>query len=149
MIMKESDDEFLNAVINSSTVNRNANISALSLAYMGDAVFEILVRTKVLEQGDAPVKTLHKRSEGFVKAESQSKMYRELEKVITEKELQVMKRGRNAKSFSKAKNATISDYKHATGVEALFGYLFLTGETERLKYLFEVCINNMNVLGEK
>jgi len=125
------------------------NIAALNLAYMGDAVFEIFVRTKVLKQGEAPVKTLHKRSESFVKAEAQSKMYHELEKIITEDELQILKRGRNAKSFSKAKSATMSDYRHATGVEALFGYLFLKGETERLKQLFEICVENMNISGEK
>lgn len=120
------------------------NISALSLAYMGDAIFEVFVRTKVIEEGDAPVNTLHLKSKLLVKAQSQSNMYHSLEKVVTDEEMQIMKRGRNAKSLTRAKNATMAEYRHATGVEALFGYLFLKGDINRLKYLFKLCTNNTN-----
>lgn len=124
------------------------NMSALSLAYMGDAVFEVFVRTKVIEEGDAPVNILHQKSKQLVKAQSQSNMYHNLENIVTDEEMQIMKRGRNAKSFTKAKNATMTEYRHATGVEALFGYLFLKGDFERLKYLFELCTNNTNSRSE-
>ena len=139
--MKNICEDFLDNVPSKEIIS--TNISALNLAYMGDAVFEILVRTEVLKQGEAPVNALHKKCAEFVNAQTQSKIYHELIKIVTEEEMQVMKRGRNAKSFSKAKNATMSDYKHATGLEALFGYLFLKGETERLKYLFEKGIDSI------
>lgn len=122
----------------------DSNISALNLAYMGDAVFEVFVRSKVIQDGEAPVNVLHKRSKNIVNAQSQSQMYHKLAKIATDEEMQIMRRGRNAKSATKAKSATICQYRHATGVEALFGYLFLKGDTKRLKYLFKLCIDTIN-----
>ena len=123
-----------------STEKMNASsYSPLNLAYIGDAVFELFVRSKLLETGNVPVNELHKRATQYVKAGAQSVMYHILAEVATEEELAVLKRGRNAKSFTKAKNATVMDYRHATGVEALFGYLFIKRETERLSELFRLC----------
>ncbi|MCL2592086.1 MAG: ribonuclease III [Defluviitaleaceae bacterium] len=115
--------------------------SALNLAYIGDAVFEILVRTFVLMKAKTSVNNLHLLSKDIVKAESQSNMYNILTEHLSEEEAKIIKRGRNAKSHSKAKNASILDYRQATGLEALFGYLYLKGDINRILELFEICIN--------
>lgn len=114
--------------------------SPLVLAYIGDAVFEILVRKYIVALGNAPVNELNKKSRAIVNAGNQAKLYLLLENYLTEEEMAVMKRGRNAKSFTKAKNQSITDYRHATGVEALFGYLYLKGDIERIKELFDICL---------
>ena len=114
--------------------------SALNLAYMGDAVFEILVRTRVLSQAKTSVKNLHLSSKDMVKASSQSNMYNDLLEHLTEEEVAIIKRGRNAKSYSKAKNASMADYKRATGLEALFGYLYLKSDIKRILELFKICM---------
>jgi ribonuclease-3 family protein len=114
--------------------------SPIVLAYIGDAVFELIVRTMVLSKGNAPVSKLHKKSSEIVKAKSQSEMYFKIENMLTDEEMSVLKKGRNAKSYTTPKNADISDYRHATGVEALFGYLYLKGRLERAIELFKVGI---------
>lgn len=106
--------------------------SPLTLAYLGDAVYDLIVRTMLVEQKNAPVNTLHKHASSMVKAEAQKDAFHRIESELTEEELSVYKRGRNAKSYTSAKNATIGDYRIATGVEALFGYWYLTGQTERM-----------------
>lgn len=118
--------------------------SALDLAYIGDAVFEICVRAFVLQNGNIPVNKLHKISSGFVNAHSQALMFEKIKDILSEKEFAVMKRGRNAKSLTTAKNASVTDYRHATGLEALFGYLFLMGENDRILELFNICIKKEN-----
>lgn len=119
--------------------DRAETYSPLNLAYIGDAVFELLVRSRLLAEGNRPVNKLNKRATGYVKASAQAEAYRRLEDKLSEEELAVLKRGRNAKSFSRAKNATVSDYRHATGLEALFGYLYLKGRNERIIELFNMC----------
>lgn len=116
-----------------------AELPPLNLAYLGDAVFELYARGLSLAEGVAPVDRLHKRTRGMVNASAQARMYFKLLPLLTEEELAVMKRGRNAKSFTKAKNATVADYRHATGLEALFGFLHLRGESGRLARLFAAC----------
>lgn len=106
--------------------------SPLTLAYIGDAVYEVIVRTILVEQGNAPVNTLHKHASKLVKAEAQADAYHRIKEQLTEEEMSVFRRGRNAKSYTSAKNATIGDYRVATGFEALFGYWYLTGQTERM-----------------
>ena len=115
------------------------SLSPLVLAYIGDAVFELMVRGYVLKDGNAPVNKLNKKSRNIVNAGSQSE---KLKDVLTETEMAVMKRGRNAKSFTTAKNQSVSDYRRATGVEAIFGYVYLSGNVERLKELFKICVEN-------
>jgi ribonuclease III family protein len=137
------DTEFYNKLNVSEKANINVNeYSPLNLAYLGDAVFELLVRTKIVKETNMSVNNLHKKAKSLVKAEAQAKMYHSIIDVLTEDELRVLKRGRNAKSFTSSKNASISDYRHATGVEALFGYLFLKGETERMMQIFDKCLKN-------
>ena len=98
--------------------------SPLTLAYIGDGVFEIIIRTILVKKGNCPVNQLHKRASSLVKAGSQSKMMEILEPFLTEEELAVYKRGRNAHSPTMAKHATMADYRRATGFEALMGYLY-------------------------
>lgn len=114
--------------------------SPLNLAYIGDAVFEIFVRTMVIEKGNMSVNKLHGMSKKFVNAKAQAEMFDRIKDVVTQEELAVLKRGRNAKSFTSAKNASVVDYRHATGLEALFGYLYIKGENERLAEIFNMCI---------
>ena len=106
--------------------------SPLALAYMGDAVYEVLIRTRVMNRGSMQVNKMHKKSVSLVKAEAQARMIQALQEELTEEETAVYKRGRNAHSASSAKNASIRDYRMATGFEALVGYLYLTGQYERL-----------------
>ena len=106
--------------------------SPLVLAYLGDAVYEILIRTIVVSEGNMQVNKLHKKSSALVKAAAQAEFLMAIEEDLTEEEHAVYKRGRNAKSFSMAKNATMKDYRMATGFEALMGYLYLSGRTERM-----------------
>ena len=104
--------------------------SPLTFAYIGDAVFEIIIRTAIVEQGQRPANVLHKHKAKIVCAKTQAKMlvYEEL----SEEEQDIYRRGRNAKIHSMAKNASLSDYKKATGFEALCGYLFLADNMERV-----------------
>ena len=106
--------------------------SPLALAYMGDAVYEVLVRTRVMHRGSMQVNKMHKKSASLVKAEAQARIIQALQEELTVEETAVYKRGRNAHSASSAKNASIRDYRMATGFEALVGYLYLTGQYERL-----------------
>ena len=100
--------------------------SALTLAF---------IRSYIVGKGNAPVERLHKRSSRLVKAETQANLIMAIEDQLTEEEHAVYKRGRNAKSYTMAKNATMSDYRKATGCEALVGYLYLTERYERLTEL--------------
>ena len=105
-------------------------LSPLVLAYIGDSIFDLVVKTKIVTAGNTQVNKMNRAASSIVKAESQSKMIGYLEDKLTEEEGSVYKRGRNAKSYTSAKNASISDYRRATGFEALMGYLYLSGQYE-------------------
>lgn len=109
--------------------------SPLVLAYIGDAVYELLIRTRVINQGSMQVNKMHKKSASLVKAETQANLIKVLQEELTQEEQAVYKRGRNAKSVTTAKHATMMDYRMATGFEALVGYLYLTGRMDRLLLL--------------
>lgn len=106
--------------------------SPVVLAYIGDAAYELVIRTVLVCRGGRQANTLHKRASNYVKASAQAAMIEKLQEELTEEELQIYKRGRNAKTVSMAKHATMHDYRHATGFEALMGYLYLTGQTSRM-----------------
>ncbi len=108
--------------------------SALTLAYIGDCVFELVVRTVVIHHSKKAVNDLHKKAIKFVKAESQALMMQGLldEEILTDEEITIYKRGRNTKSHTSAKNASIAAYRKATGFEALIGYLYVTNQMERI-----------------
>lgn len=122
LILKEFDIEPVDA----------KQYSPLTLAFIGDGIYDIVIRTIVVTNGNAPVNKLHKQVSNFVKASAQAALFHEIEADLTEEEKSIYKRGRNAKSFTSAKNATIIDYRIATGLEALIGYLYLSHQTERI-----------------
>ena len=98
--------------------------SPLTLAYIGDSIYDLIIKTLVVNEGNKQVQKLHKRTSRFVQASAQSQMMRVLQERLTEEEHAVYKRGRNAKSVSPAKNQSVTDYRRATGFEALMGYLY-------------------------
>ncbi|MCR4955436.1 MAG: ribonuclease III [Lachnospiraceae bacterium] len=112
--------------------------SPLTLAYIGDGIFDLVIRSIVVGKGNTKASQLHKRTSNVVKAASQSEMMERLLPVLTEEEQAVYKRGRNAKSPTMAKNATMSDYRRATGFEALMGYLYLDNQVERMMELIKI-----------
>lgn len=119
--------------------------SPLALAYIGDGVFELIIRTKVMNKGNMQVNKMHKRSASLVKAQAQANLVKAIEDELTEEEKTVFKRGRNAKSVTTAKNAAVIDYRMATGLEALVGYLYLTGQFERM---FTLLSTGLEKIGE-
>ena len=119
--------------------------SPLTLAYIGDAVYELIVRTIVVERANRAANELHKSTVKYVNARVQANMIESLLEELTEEELAVYKRGRNAKSHTAAKNASIQDYRKATGFEALMGYLYLSGKTARILELIQEGIKRINM----
>lgn len=105
--------------------------SPLVLAYLGDCVYEVIVRTVLVEQSNCAVRKLHKKATDYVKAKAQADLITAVLEDLTEEEKDVYRRGRNAKSHTVPKNASISDYRKATGMEAVVGYLFLKKDMER------------------
>ncbi len=114
--------------------------SPLTLAYIGDGIYELIIRTILVREANTAVSKLHKKAAGLVKAETQSAMmgvYEEMN-ILTEEEQHVFQRGRNAKANTHAKNASIQEYRRATGFEALCGYLYLKGDVQRLAELVRI-----------
>lgn len=107
-------------------------LSPLTLAFVGDAVYEAYIRTRIAKDVNIQVAKLHKIAIKYVSAVAQSKIVHAIEDKFTEEEQNVYKRGRNAHSHTSAKNADIVDYRHATGFEALIGYLYLKKDSSRL-----------------
>ncbi len=114
--------------------------SAVALAYIGDAVFELMVRTHILASGRKKIRDIHHDTVGLVKAESQARVIRQLFGELSEEEKDIVRRGRNAKS-TPPKHADPGDYGMSTGFEALLGYLYLQGEEDRLFYLVNRALN--------
>ena len=112
--------------------------SPVVLAYIGDAVYELVIRTILVDQGNRQANTLHKKASTYVKASAQAAMAEAFLPELTEEELSYFKRGRNAKTVSMAKHATMHDYRHATGFEALMGYLYLTDQMKRMIDLIKI-----------
>lgn len=114
--------------------------SPLALAYIGDAIYDLVIRTIVVERGNTSANKLHKKTVGYVNARIQAQMMEALMDELTEEEAAVYKRGRNAKSYTTAKNASVIEYRKATGFEALCGYLYLTGKQERMLTLVKKAV---------
>ena len=112
--------------------------SPLTLAYIGDGIYDLIIRTLMVRHGNCQPNKLLKRTSALVKASAQAEMMERIMDKLTEEELAVYKRGRNAKSYTMAKNATMKDYRKATGFEALMGYLYLKHETERMVSLVKL-----------
>jgi len=121
------------------------NYSPLTLAFLGDCVFDLIVRTIIVERGNRAPESLHKKKSTVVKAQTQAKMAEAMLESLTEEEISVYKRGRNAKSYSVAKNASVSDYRKATGFEALLGYLYLQNKEDRIIELIKTSLRQVEV----
>jgi len=120
-------------------VMKASEYSPLVLAYIGDAIYEVYVRNKLVSQHNIQVDKLHKMAVNMVKSSAQAKSYHKIEQELTEEELAVFKRGRNAKS-SVPKNSDMSEYKIATGLEALIGYIYLSGDNKRLDEIMNLIL---------
>lgn len=120
------------------------NLSPLSLAFIGDGVFELFVREQLLCIGNCPVNKLHKKSVEKVCCKAQSLFVERLLPILSQEELTIYKRGRNAHTKNVPKNASESDYHSATGFEALFGYLYLKNDIKRLRELFSIICSTVN-----
>lgn len=129
-------DSFMTEVFSLREVDVN-QYSPLALAYIGDSIYDLIIKTLVVNEGNQQVQKLHKRTSRFVQASAQSKMMRTLQERLTEEEHAVYKRGRNAKSVSPAKNQSVTDYRRATGFEALVGYLYIKKEWKRMLELIK------------
>ena len=114
--------------------------SPLTLAYIGDGVYELIIRTILVKKGNCPVNRLHKKASSLVKAGAQSAIMEVNEEKLTPEELSVYRRGRNAHSPTMAKHATMADYRRATGFEALMGYLYLKEDYTRMLTLIRMGI---------
>ena len=117
--------------------------SPLPLAYIGDSIYDLIIKSLVINQGNRQVNKLHKETSMYVQASTQSLMMRAMQEELTEEEHAVYKRGRNAKSVSPAKNQSITDYRRATGFEALLGYLYLKKEWKRMLDLVKIGLDSL------
>lgn len=120
--------------------------SPLTLAYIGDSIYDLIIRTMLVEHGNSQVNRLHQRASKLVKAVTQKDIIHSIMDLLTEEEEGVFKRGRNAKSFTTAKNASVTDYRTATGFEALIGYLYLTEQMDRIMYLVKEGLSRQELL---
>ena len=119
--------------------------SPLTLAYIGDGVFDLVIRSLIVGKGNTKASQLHYQTSHIVKAETQAKMIEALEKDLTEDEADVYRRGRNAKSPTMAKNASMVDYRKATGFEALMGFLYLKDDFPRVVELTKLGLERVNI----
>lgn len=113
---------------------------ALALAYMGDCVYEIKIREYLMRRANMPVNTLHKMAKKYVSAASQSMFVDKVLPLLNEEEESVFHRGRNAKPHTTPKNMTLADYKKATGLESLMGWLYLSGNQKRIDEIMEIIL---------
>lgn len=119
--------------------------SPLTLAYIGDSIYDVIIRTVVVERGNRSAHNLHKMAIKYVNAGVQAAMADSLLEILSEEELAVYKRGRNAKSYTKAKNSTVNEYRKATGLEALFGYLYLQDSLDRVIELIKTGLHTLEL----
>ncbi|MEE1027195.1 MAG: ribonuclease III domain-containing protein [Agathobacter sp.] len=105
--------------------------SPLTLAYIGDGIYDIIIRSIVVDRANTSANRLHKHTSSMVKAETQARMIELLEEHLSQEEADIYRRGRNAKSYTTAKNASVADYRKATGFEAVMGYLYLKDDIKR------------------
>lgn len=124
-------------------------VSPLTLAYIGDGIYELVVRSVMVARTNTRAGLLHRQTSQLVKAEAQSKMMDTLLPQLTGEEERAYRRGRNAKSATMAKNASIGDYRRATGFEALMGYLYLTDQTERMVELIKLALDTYQPIEHK
>lgn len=142
--MASSLNEYLNDKFNIEPKDIRT-YSPLTLAYIGDAIFDVVIRSILVNKGNTAVNKLHQRTSSIVKAPTQAKMAAVLMEDFTEEEEDWYRRGRNSKPHTKAKNATTMDYLEATGFEAVMGYLYLTGDMNRICELISLAIERLSL----
>ena len=130
------------------TVSPN-QVSPLSLAYIGDAVYEMYIRSYIMHSVNMPVSKLHKTATRYVSARAQAAIFHSIRDKLSDEEYDAFKRGRNAHSYTSAKNADIIDYRTATGLEALIGYIYIKKDTQRLHEIISMCIEAVNESQQK
>lgn len=135
-------DSYMQEVFQMKEVDVNS-YSPLTLAYIGDSIYDLIIKSLVINQGNRQVNKLHKETSMYVQTSTQSLMMRAMQEELTEEEHAVYKRGRNAKSVSPAKNQSITDYRRATGFEALLGYLYLKKEWKRMLDLVKIGLDSL------
>lgn len=118
-------------------------LSPLTLAFVGDCIYDLILRTVIVERHNASPNQLHREKSRLAKAPAQAEMAEVLQEHLTQEELAVYRRGRNAKSHTTAKNASVLDYRKATGLEALYGWLYLSGQEERLLQLIRLSLDEL------
>lgn len=123
--------------------------SPLALAYIGDCVYDLIIKTWIMSGGNRQVHKMHEDTSRYVQASAQSLMMRSMQEYLNPEEHAIYRRGRNAKSVSPAKNQSITDYRRATGFEALLGYLYLKKEYERLMELVKIGLDSLLEKEEK
>lgn len=136
--MSHNETDILFDLTTSLTEPQARMYSPLTLAFLGDAVYSLLVRNMLTKASNKPTGKLHKESIKYVNAAFQAQMIKALIDNLTEEELAVFKRGRNAHSSHSPKNQNEGDYRYATGLESLYGYLYLCGNTTRINEIFNM-----------
>lgn len=135
---------------NKFTIQEARQLNPLVLAFIGDAIFEVFIRTQLVNgHRDMSVHKLHVAAISYVKAHSQSEFMKVIENILTEDELNIFKRGRNAKSGTIPKNADVQEYRAATGFEALMGYLYITEQIERLNFFLNMVLDIQEATSKK
>lgn len=122
-------------------INDAKLLSPLVWAYIGDSVYELYVRTKLVNNSNAKPHKLHIESIKYVKAKAQADILKKISEKLTDEEKDIVRRGRNTENHHVAKNANVADYAQSTGFEALIGYLYLTKQDERLEEILSMCID--------
>ena len=135
--------EYITEVLNLQEVDADS-YSPLVLAFIGDCVYDLVIKSMIISRGNKQVHKLHEETSRFVQASTQSLMMRTMQQHLTEEEHAIYRRGRNAKSVSPAKNQSITDYRRATGFEALLGYLYLKKDYERLMALVKAGLDSLS-----
>ncbi len=147
-------EEILDYLLKPFNIERKeaTEFSPLVLAYIGDAVYELIIRSILVSMGNRPVNKLNKDATSLVKAGAQSEIVKLISDKLSEEEYTVFKRGRNSSPHTMAKNASMTDYKYATGFEALIGFLYLDNRCDRALELVKLGIDlylNKNDIGVK
>jgi len=137
--MEKGINQYIVEAFNLGQTNPKA-YSPLALAYIGDGIYDLVIRSIVVASGNISANGLHQKTSKMVKASAQSAMIEVIKEELTEEEMSIFKRGRNAKSTTMAKNASMSDYRRATGFEALMGYLYLKNQFERIVELVKMSL---------
>ena len=135
-------DSYMQEIFNMEEVDVSS-YSPLTLAYIGDSIYALIIKSIIVNRGNKQVNKLHKDTADLVQASTQSLMMRTMQEHLTPEELSVYKRGRNSKSVTPAKNQSVTDYRRATGFEALLGYLYLKKDWKRLLDLVKIGLDSL------